>query len=166
METVRALSGKLMPGFILFTDSIHLEKMDLECAPVLGEIMEECAKMGLGAVVPCDGNGCCFLLYRFDVSLMIELDRLDHLVLTVVNLEATCVFYIKVLGMTAVSFDGRKASSSAIRRSIFIRLGTNLSQRLRDRHQARPISALSARQNSKTLLHTFARRASQSRKGL
>ncbi len=40
-----------MPGFILFTDSIHLEKMDLECAPVLGELMEECAKMGLGAVV-------------------------------------------------------------------------------------------------------------------
>ena len=40
---------------------------------------------------------------------MIELDRLDHLVLTVVNLEATCVFYTKVLGMTAVSFDGRKA---------------------------------------------------------
>jgi hypothetical protein len=50
LETVRGLAGTVVPGFILFTDSIHLEKMDLECAPVLGEIMEECTKMGVGAV--------------------------------------------------------------------------------------------------------------------
>jgi len=40
---------------------------------------------------------------------MIELDHLDHLVLTVVDLETACDFYTKALGMTLVSFDGRKA---------------------------------------------------------
>jgi hypothetical protein len=49
LESERGLAGTVVPGFILFTDSIHLEKM--ECAPVLGEIMEECTKMGVGAVV-------------------------------------------------------------------------------------------------------------------
>ena len=36
--------------------------------------------------------------------------RLDHLVLTVADIDATCAFYTRVLGMTAVSFgEGRRA---------------------------------------------------------
>jgi catechol 2,3-dioxygenase-like lactoylglutathione lyase family enzyme len=34
------------------------------------------------------------------------IDRLDHLVLTVADVEATCAFYEKVLGMTVVTFGG------------------------------------------------------------
>jgi catechol 2,3-dioxygenase-like lactoylglutathione lyase family enzyme len=41
---------------------------------------------------------------------MINLDRLDHLVLTVKDIEITCNFYNQVLGMQVVTFDeGRKA---------------------------------------------------------
>ncbi|WP_249865152.1 VOC family protein [Paenibacillus konkukensis] len=43
---------------------------------------------------------------------MIELNinRLDHLVLTVTNIDATCDFYSRVLGMKVVTFgEGRKA---------------------------------------------------------
>jgi catechol 2,3-dioxygenase-like lactoylglutathione lyase family enzyme len=39
-----------------------------------------------------------------------KLDRLDHLVLTVRNIETTCTFYSNVLGMDVVIFEnGRKA---------------------------------------------------------
>ncbi len=39
-----------------------------------------------------------------------QLDRLDHLVLTVRNIETTCQFYSRVLGMEIITFgDGRKA---------------------------------------------------------
>jgi catechol 2,3-dioxygenase-like lactoylglutathione lyase family enzyme len=39
-----------------------------------------------------------------------KIDRLDHLVLTVKNIAATCEFYSKVLGMEAINFgDNRKA---------------------------------------------------------
>jgi catechol 2,3-dioxygenase-like lactoylglutathione lyase family enzyme len=39
-----------------------------------------------------------------------KLDRLDHLVLTVRNIETTCTFYANVLGMEIVTFEnGRKA---------------------------------------------------------
>jgi len=39
-----------------------------------------------------------------------HLDRLDHLVLTVKNIEATCQFYERVLGMSRVVFgEGRLA---------------------------------------------------------
>ncbi len=38
------------------------------------------------------------------------IDRLDHLVLTVRDMEATCAFYADVLGMEIVTFgEGRKA---------------------------------------------------------
>ena len=41
-----------------------------------------------------------------------KLDRLDHLVLTVRNIETTCSFYSNVLGMEVVTFEnGRKALS-------------------------------------------------------
>ena len=39
-----------------------------------------------------------------------RIERLDHLVLTVRDIAATCTFYSKVLGMQVVSFgEGRKA---------------------------------------------------------
>ncbi len=39
-----------------------------------------------------------------------EIDRLDHLVLTVRDMEATCAFYSRVLGMQVITFgSGRKA---------------------------------------------------------
>ncbi len=39
-----------------------------------------------------------------------HIDSLDHLVLTVADLEATCAFYQRVLGMEVVTFGaGRKA---------------------------------------------------------
>jgi len=41
-----------------------------------------------------------------------KLDRLDHLVLTVRNIETTCAFYSNVLAMEVVTFEnGRKALS-------------------------------------------------------
>jgi catechol 2,3-dioxygenase-like lactoylglutathione lyase family enzyme len=39
-----------------------------------------------------------------------KIDRLDHLVLTVTDIETTCAFYARVLGMDVVTFGGgRKA---------------------------------------------------------
>ena len=39
-----------------------------------------------------------------------QIDALDHLVLTVANIAATCAFYQRVLGMTPVTFGAaRKA---------------------------------------------------------
>lgn len=39
-----------------------------------------------------------------------HIEQLDHLVLTVHSIEATCAFYTKVLGMEVISFgSGRKA---------------------------------------------------------
>ncbi len=41
---------------------------------------------------------------------MIRIDHLDHLVLTVASIEATCDFYARALGMTVETFgQGRKA---------------------------------------------------------
>lgn len=41
---------------------------------------------------------------------MITIDRLDHLVLTVNDLETTCAFYVRVLSMKVVKFgEGRMA---------------------------------------------------------
>jgi len=40
----------------------------------------------------------------------VKIDRLDHLVLTVADVEASCEFYRRVLGMEVVTFGaGRKA---------------------------------------------------------
>jgi catechol 2,3-dioxygenase-like lactoylglutathione lyase family enzyme len=41
---------------------------------------------------------------------MIEIERLDHLVLTVRDIQATCDFYSRALGMQVVTFgEGRRA---------------------------------------------------------
>jgi len=37
---------------------------------------------------------------------MLTIDRLDHLVLTVADIDATVAFYTRVLGMTAATFAG------------------------------------------------------------
>jgi len=43
---------------------------------------------------------------------MIEIDHLDHLVLTVADIDATCAFYERAMGMQTVAFaGGRKALS-------------------------------------------------------
>jgi catechol 2,3-dioxygenase-like lactoylglutathione lyase family enzyme len=40
----------------------------------------------------------------------VKIDALDHLVLTVDDIEATCAFYTRVLGMREISFgEGRRA---------------------------------------------------------
>ena len=44
------------------------------------------------------------------------LEQLDHLVLTVANIDATVDFYTEALGMDAVTFDGRKALAFGIQR--------------------------------------------------
>jgi catechol 2,3-dioxygenase-like lactoylglutathione lyase family enzyme len=45
------------------------------------------------------------------VELPVTLDRLDHFVLTVADIDATCAFYARVLGMEVRTFgpQGRKA---------------------------------------------------------
>ncbi len=41
---------------------------------------------------------------------MIRIDHIDHFVLTVANVDATCAFYARVLGMEVQTFgEGRKA---------------------------------------------------------
>jgi catechol 2,3-dioxygenase-like lactoylglutathione lyase family enzyme len=44
------------------------------------------------------------------------LEHLDHLVLTVANIDATVDFYTEVLGMDVVKVDGRKALAFGIQR--------------------------------------------------
>ena len=46
-----------------------------------------------------------------------KIDALDHLVLTVADIEATCRFYTSVLGMQVVTFgDGRKALAFGVQK--------------------------------------------------
>lgn len=41
---------------------------------------------------------------------MLELDRIDHVIFTVRDVEATCTWYVRVLGTEVLTFgDGRKA---------------------------------------------------------
>ena len=37
-----------------------------------------------------------------------QIDRIDHLVLTVRDIDATCEFYSRVLGMNVITFAGRR----------------------------------------------------------
>lgn len=39
---------------------------------------------------------------------MLELERLDHLVLTVADIDASCHFYSEVLGMRVITFAGNR----------------------------------------------------------
>src|SRR3954471_7584212 len=42
---------------------------------------------------------------------MIKIDRVDHLVLTVRDIDATCAFYTRVLGMTVEIFGAQKRTA-------------------------------------------------------
>jgi catechol 2,3-dioxygenase-like lactoylglutathione lyase family enzyme len=56
---------------------------------------------------------------RFGVAwdaMAFVLEQLDHLVLTVANIDATVDFYTEALGMDVVTFDGRKALTFGIQR--------------------------------------------------
>jgi catechol 2,3-dioxygenase-like lactoylglutathione lyase family enzyme len=54
--------------------------------------------------------GTAFGAYAITNSPNMQIDRLDHLVLTVADVEATCSFYHDILGMEIITFDhGRKA---------------------------------------------------------
>jgi catechol 2,3-dioxygenase-like lactoylglutathione lyase family enzyme len=47
----------------------------------------------------------------------VKIDSLDHLVLTVADVDASCAFYERVLGMQAVTFgEGRKALSFGVQK--------------------------------------------------
>ena len=41
----------------------------------------------------------------------IDIDRIDHIVLTVADIERTCAFYEQTLGMVPITFSGRRALS-------------------------------------------------------
>ena len=41
---------------------------------------------------------------------MIRIDAIDHIVLTVADIDATCAFYKRVLGMAVVSFAGGRTA--------------------------------------------------------
>ncbi len=46
---------------------------------------------------------------RYLLVMAFTIDRLDHIVLTVADIDATIEFYTRVLGMEAVTFGDRKA---------------------------------------------------------
>lgn len=49
---------------------------------------------------------------------MIQIDRLDHLMLTVADITATCAFYERVLGMQRVIFGGGRVALAFGRQKI------------------------------------------------
>ena len=74
-----------------------------------------------------------------------QIDHLDHLVLTVADVDATLDFYTRVLGMQLVTFgEARKALAFASRRSTCTRPGASSSQRPNGLRQARQTCALSS----------------------
>jgi catechol 2,3-dioxygenase-like lactoylglutathione lyase family enzyme len=52
---------------------------------------------------------CMKIGFSHRMIMAFVIDHLDHLVLTVANIEATVAFYTSVLGMESVTFEGRKA---------------------------------------------------------
>jgi len=59
-----------------------------------------------------------------------EIQSIDHLVLTVRDVEATCTFYAQVLGMAITTFeDGRKALSFGKQKINLHRFGQELNPR-------------------------------------
>ncbi|HET9087422.1 MAG TPA: VOC family protein [Acidobacteriaceae bacterium] len=57
------------------------------------------------------------------------LEHLDHLVLTVANIDATVDFYTEVLGMDVVTLEGRKALAFGIQRVELHQRGHELNPR-------------------------------------
>jgi catechol 2,3-dioxygenase-like lactoylglutathione lyase family enzyme len=78
-----------------------------------------------------------------------RIDRLDHLVLTVADIEATCAFYRDVLGMEVVTFGaGRKALAFGRQKINLHQKGREIDPRPIGRRPARPTSASSRRRRS------------------
>ena len=50
-EDVVALLNDLSPGFRLLTDLGRLDSISVDCAPIIGEVMELCDQKGVGLVV-------------------------------------------------------------------------------------------------------------------
>lgn len=73
-----------------------------------------------------------------------KIDSLDHLVLTVKDIEATASFYARVLGMDIVTFGGgRKALFFGAQKLTYINTEKNSNQKLNSPRPARLICALS-----------------------
>ena len=51
-----------------------------------------------------------------------EIDRIDHVVMTVRDIDATCDFYVRVLGMRAVTFAGGRRALAFGRQKINLHL--------------------------------------------
>ena len=51
VEPMQQALAKLRPGFGLLVDFTHLESMDADCAPHIGQIMDYCNANGVAAVV-------------------------------------------------------------------------------------------------------------------
>ena len=55
-------------------------------------------------------KGTALLIVLLVYGNTMQIERLDHLVITVADIEATCAFYTRVMGMQVVTFGvGRKA---------------------------------------------------------
>jgi catechol 2,3-dioxygenase-like lactoylglutathione lyase family enzyme len=66
--------------------------------------------MAVAVGAPGAGNGSRGVGEADIVDTVVRIERLDHLVLTVADVPATCAFYRRVLGMETVTFGtGRKA---------------------------------------------------------
>lgn len=65
-----------------------------------------------------------------------QIDRIDHLVLTVRNLERTCDFYTRVLGMDVITFgEGRKALAFGEQKFNLHEAGRSSNPKPRSRHR-------------------------------
>ena len=66
-----------------------------------------------------------------------RIDRIDHLVLTVAEIDRTIAFYVGVLGMTHTTFrSDRKALTFGSTRSTFTSAAANMNPRHSLRHPA------------------------------
>ncbi len=79
-----------------------------------------------------------------------QIDRLDHLVLTVRDIDASIDFYTRVLGMRAVTFGaGRKALAFGAQKINLHQAGANSNPRPSDLRQGPPTSVSSSPRHSR-----------------
>jgi catechol-2,3-dioxygenase len=75
-----------------------------------------------------------------------RISHLDHLVLTVAEIEATCNFYQHVLNFEVIEFgENRKALKFGSQKSIYTKQGMNLNRKPLSQPKVLPIFALSAK---------------------
>ena len=79
-----------------------------------------------------------------------QIDRLDHLVLTVRDIDASIDFYTRVLGMRAVTFGaGRKALAFGAQKINLHQAGANSNPRPSDLRRGPPTSVSSSPRHSR-----------------